>query len=310
MLKIVLGISLQLGPRDSIYGLHAVYFASPWPIIWFESACATLMISPRFRPMAWRALGLFALLLLSVEFRFWPQRSAQPNDGSVRVLLWNVGRFVGGREAVLDAVRGYDADVIVLIEAVNSADRATSIRAKFPEYRLLDLPQELFVLVRGKADGRTYLQASPWSYLERWSVESRGSSFDVMAVDVCGNPKVDRRESLTNIARAAFEAGDRPLIIAGDFNTPPGSFGFDLLKTRLKNAFLARGRGYGPTWPAPAPVLQLDQIWVSRHVHVLSCEPLWTTLSDHRPLLATIRVRPTSHDVDGASVAVPSAPGR
>ena len=58
------------------------------------------------------------------------------------------------------------------------------------------------------------------------------------------------------------------------------------------NAFEEAGDGYAASWPSFAPLLTLDQIWVSATAGVRHCELGWSPISDHRPVVAEIAVLP------------------
>jgi endonuclease/exonuclease/phosphatase (EEP) superfamily protein YafD len=100
-----------------------------------------------------------------------------------------------------------------------------------------------------------------------------------------------RNRELDHIAEIAGDA-ERPVIVAGDFNTTPWSPYFqDLLAgAGLRNA--AEGHGYIGTWPAPfwPALIPID--------HVLLKGPLAATAvrrgpaigSDHYPIIADLRL--------------------
>jgi endonuclease/exonuclease/phosphatase (EEP) superfamily protein YafD len=112
-----------------------------------------------------------------------------------------------------------------------------------------------------------------------------------MLVDIASNPFISRRESLTALAELAREHRDEPLIIMADFNTPPESVHFGLLREDFSNAFETAGNGFSGTWPLPAPVLALDQIWSNGRVAVNECHLVRSWRSDHRSVLASLSVR-------------------
>jgi vancomycin resistance protein VanJ len=51
--------------------------------------------------------------------------------------------------------------------------------------------------------------------------------------------------------------------------------------------------GYRPTWPMPLPVLTLDQMWSNPGFVVESAQGVWTTCSDHRPIIADVTIATT-----------------
>lgn len=61
---------------------------------------------------------------------------------------------------------------------------------------------------------------------------------------------------------------------------------FQPLRRTWTQAFEEVGPGWPGTWPSPLTVMDLDQVWVNRHVRVRRCELDHTRRSDH----AAIRV--------------------
>lgn len=81
---------------------------------------------------------------------------------------------------------------------------------------------------------------------------------------------------------------DRPVVLAGDFNTFQGEKELSdfLTATKLRNA----NPHSLPTYPAWKPLKQLDYILVSPQLEVKHFEVLPVPFSDHLPLLADIRL--------------------
>jgi endonuclease/exonuclease/phosphatase family metal-dependent hydrolase len=119
-------------------------------------------------------------------------------------------------------------------------------------------------------------------------------------------------ESLIN-AVASSAPNNAPVIIAGDFNDW-GNHLSDVLRTDLSvmevfderlstrgfGTYLRRLSGRGPkiqparTFPAALPLLKLDRIYV-RGFTVESAQvlhgPIWAKLSDHAPIMSTLRLK-------------------
>lgn len=91
-----------------------------------------------------------------------------------------------------------------------------------------------------------------------------------------------------------------PCLAVGDFNLTDRSPEYRLLGSRLEDAWRAVGKGRGPTFPAvgslppnfpvPAPLLRLDYIWHSRELRPLSAHLGRNGGSDHRPIVARLRL--------------------
>jgi len=61
---------------------------------------------------------------------------------------------------------------------------------------------------------------------------------------------------------------------------------------RLHDTFVGDGVGWGGTWHNKFPVLRIDQVWVSRHFKVVAATARRTQHSDHRMVLAGVRLVP------------------
>ncbi len=93
-----------------------------------------------------------------------------------------------------------------------------------------------------------------------------------------------------HLARVSASNNQHVTVVLGDFNTPADSAHYEPLRRTFVNAFEEAGQGYGASWPSFAPLLTLDQIWVSGPVEVLHCELGWSPVSDHRPVIAEIAI--------------------
>ena len=109
-------------------------------------------------------------------------------------------------------------------------------------------------------------------------------------------PEVGRRAARREMQIAALlrAAKNRPepLIICGDFNTPPRGLIYQSLTAHFENAFAHVGLGCGFTYPARLPMLRIDHIFTNRFVSALECHVAAATASDHRPVVAEFELRP------------------
>jgi endonuclease/exonuclease/phosphatase (EEP) superfamily protein YafD len=111
----------------------------------------------------------------------------------------------------------------------------------------------------------------------------------VFGCDLASNTLYQRGSHFRELS-SRIAACTSPVIIAGDFNTPLDSVHLDQLRgLELSEAFETAGSGYLPTWPVPAPVLSLDQIWMSRQFKAVRCVRTWNWRTDHAGVIATIR---------------------
>ena len=101
-----------------------------------------------------------------------------------------------------------------------------------------------------------------------------------------------RRAAEARRVRQLMDAVDGPLIVTGDFNSTPYNWAYHHLARGMHDAFTAAGRGLGYTYPAGGPLVRIDYVLASNHWEVVEAwVPDATTLSDHRPVLADLRLR-------------------
>jgi endonuclease/exonuclease/phosphatase (EEP) superfamily protein YafD len=79
----------------------------------------------------------------------------------------------------------------------------------------------------------------------------------------------------------------RPVVVCGDFNTPPTTPPIRALSATLDDAFALRGSGFGYTAPTRLPQQRIDYVFV-RGVSVARVTVGDATTSDHHPVIADL----------------------
>lgn len=105
---------------------------------------------------------------------------------------------------------------------------------------------------------------------------------------------------IERVALSMDRSGSLPVVLGGDFNTPPRSPHVRPLEKRFLDVFAAIGFGYGFTYPADTPWLRLDRFYVSRQWVPLKCEVAPRFESDHRPFYVELALEPARPDDDTA----------
>ncbi|MBI3874997.1 MAG: endonuclease/exonuclease/phosphatase family protein [Verrucomicrobia bacterium] len=104
----------------------------------------------------------------------------------------------------------------------------------------------------------------------------------------------DRQVKVAEELAAHFAKEQRPFLIAGDFNVPDHGAIYHTFAARFTDAFAARGRGYGFTFPGYTrnpltlfgPWLRLDYIWSGESFRPIYCRAEPDRKSQHRAVAA------------------------
>jgi endonuclease/exonuclease/phosphatase (EEP) superfamily protein YafD len=228
--------------------------------------------------------------------------SAAPGGLPLRVVSVNVMSQNRKPERVLEFVRAADPDLLVLVDARQESWQPVlrALEALYPYHapplsrgrppvilfsRHPIVEEQVVQPPRGK---RPYLVAE---------VAVGGETLIVAGVHPSSpsptEPGATRRRNreLDHIAQITGEA-ERPVIVAGDFNTTPWSPHFqDLLAAAgLRNA--AEGKGYVATWPTffwPAQI-PIDHVLIKGRLAVTVLRRGPKVGSDHYPIIADLRL--------------------
>lgn len=283
------GIVLRLTVRDSVDLLAPLYYATPWPVL----AILTLP----FVAVVWRnpKMVLGVIVVAHLFAGAWILESWRTNDpaegvADFKMVQWNVDRPIRRLPGTAARIRQFDADILTIAEPLprhrkvedprNSSLR-DEWRRELPEYQSVFAEGNLLLLVRGEIISERHDIFDEDSFGALYEVEVKGRPMRLLQTDINGIPARSRRTALTALAQLADSLGDKPLIVAGDFNTPRDSVFFDPLRVHHRNAWEHAGIRGADTWPWPVPVLSLDQVWSNDWLKPLRCQNAGNWRSDH-----------------------------
>jgi hypothetical protein len=112
------------------------------------------------------------------------------------------------------------------------------------------------------------------------------------------------REEQVERLQAALGTMREPVVLSGDLNSTPGCAAPARLSARFADAFAEAGSGWGYTFPARRPLLRLDYVLVERSVPATHCRVVATAASDHRPVVADLRIENDTHPPEDGSPAL------
>ncbi|MCH7988723.1 MAG: endonuclease/exonuclease/phosphatase family protein [Planctomycetes bacterium] len=288
------GVIVRLTLRDRSL-LSAILFYSTPPLVLTALLffSAGLLFVRKCRKLS---TGVFAAGILCLIWTFqtsFYHNSERPPDDSIPVLFWNVSHGVMGWSAIAEEIQRSKPQLIGLVEGGKNDEFMREFWSlEFPDYERKVFDGGLVLLVKGnilKTDSGRLGSRSRFASAE---ILLDGLKVTVVLVDICSEPWISRREPLEKLTAVLREKNHKPLLLMGDFNTPPDSLFLRGIRRDLVNAFEEAGDGYSATWPIPVPVLTLDQVWVNKGIEVHRCLLGWSVLSDHRPVLSEITLNP------------------
>ena len=268
--------------------IATVYYAAPPAVL----ACFTVVVAflwrirgKQFVAIAFSGAALPLLFGLAGGKTF---QRAEADGTEFRVLFWNVAGKVRHAERIADEIANYDPEIIGLAEAGSS--RPANLRRwkkAFPSYQVTDLYGGLIILSKRKLEHIASRRTGENGAFRHVRARTATTIVDIILADIESNPLRSRQTPIEDFTALTKAAGDTPVILMGDFNTPAGSIHFRELRKEFANAFELYGIGFAPTWPLPTPVMQIDHAWV-RGLQVSRCEHGWPSVSDHRPVVVHI----------------------
>ncbi len=288
----ILGLTLRLTIRDSLIGFSTLYYMTPLALIVVGAGMCLLSSywnRKRFSSFFW--LIVFSATLvwwIQTDWRF--QTRVEVNEQEMTILFANIAR-TKDPESIAAKIREINPDIVALVEAmvVTNADR-DSWKKTFPEYNYSMINGGTQLLAKGKIGPPWVKALKDGSKLSRSIVTIDGVDLHCYVVDIKSTITASREHALDELAKFTLKSTEKPVLIMGDFNTPPESVHFNALRENYVNLFESAGSGYAATWPFPLPVLALDQIWINHRVTPIECGHQINSRSDHRIIVGRIQV--------------------
>jgi endonuclease/exonuclease/phosphatase (EEP) superfamily protein YafD len=301
-------VSVHRLPHDA-WPVALVTFLPQWFWLVIPGVLAAISALGGWR---WAVAGNLALLVASAQLLagwVWPtHRAASPSKPvALTVLTWNVHNQFRRVEEVRQTIEALRPDLICLQEA-----RDAAFEQMLPGWDFVDA-----IGLKLYARPGLHLQAAPVRLrgipVRPWlaaTIRVNGRQVDVLGVHVTTNEDAggawrrgesvraflcraaqQRRVQLEAIAGVSFPP--HPLVVLGDFKTPPLSPLYRLLQWRLTDCFAARGHGLGLTYVAAGhfPSWRIDYVWCNDGLEPLRCTVGRAGPSDHRPVVAELALR-------------------
>jgi endonuclease/exonuclease/phosphatase (EEP) superfamily protein YafD len=271
-------------------------------------AVAVITLSARRR--AWEAVAIAAVAALLPWIFVAPYGSGdQPEaagGSTLRVMLINAHQGGASAHDIVAATTGNRVDLLVVTELSGQLahDLTTAGLDRTVTARWVRLPGQDGVTDDPEAGmgvwGRVALAEPADVPGTRWpamqaTLTAGATSFTLLAGHVAAPFPSDGRQwaqELSSLRTVAAEV-DGPKLLLANLNATPWHADFRRMSDAgLRDAADALGRGPRATWPtwSPVPVLSLDHALVGGGIGVDSVETVVIGGSDHRGLLAVLRL--------------------
>jgi endonuclease/exonuclease/phosphatase (EEP) superfamily protein YafD len=281
------------------------------PVLYFAAWLKLVILAALIRPQR-AILGLLPpllwLLLVLIPFRLH-----SGGQGDFSALSWNIQAGLSGPEKIAGLLAENKADIIALQEARLPMAQPGGVDPVpvLLQRNKLNVARggergELVILSRFTMVSQRLHNLGGLSQALEVRLEINGKIVRVLDVHLMtgdpqgllkGQPLMSRRRVTlsaetrrlqANSLAAVALSSEEPMILMGDFNSPPSSIAYRTLSTQLKDSFSSAGWGWGLTFPASHPFWRIDYIWC-RGLTPVGCQVLQLPASDHRPVLAQIK---------------------
>lgn len=222
----------------------------------------------------------------------------------LRLLTYNVRSLRDDVEAVAAVIRSCEPDVVCVQEAPRMlrwrSKRAALARRSGLVVATANRPGGLMVMttlaVKVISTRFTLLPKTPNLHqraVAMADVELRGSRWNIASVHL--GVDADERSRHLESLFAFVEAGESPLVVAGDFNNEPDGPIWRSLAARLQDSYAVAPDGPAATYPARRPQRRIDGVFADPRIEVVACRTVHdapdvlVAASDHLPVLAVLR---------------------
>ncbi len=238
----------------------------------------------------------------------------------IRLITYNIHKGIGGLdrlyrpERIVDAVARYEPDIVLLQEVDEGVPRSRGDRQVDVLGEALGLAHRVFhpnVKLRRGHYGNAILSRFPFTEEHRLDLtmpmkkrrgaiavnchltlngHSRTLKVFNLHLGLAGYERKRQLRKLLNWDVLDHTQAATPLVVAGDFNDVWGNLG----RVVMEPAGFRPAMGRVLTFPAYAPVMPLDRVFLRGEVRVENCfacrSELARRASDHRPLVVELTV--------------------
>lgn len=243
-------------------------------------------------------LGVVAMLcaggLMWPEYARYVEPAAAPAAaGRIKIVQFNAFKRNIDLDRVAAWIAAQDADIVTLQEARHDLRDAL---VKRMGYQVAGSKEHVMILSRRPRLRmvRPPLDASPLTYVNA-TYPSESGPFEVMTTHLDWPLYDTHPRQLTDLASVVARRPRERMILTGDFNSTPWSFGLRRADAALGLIRRDRALFSFPThidrWDQPPPVLPIDHVYAGPGWRTVSIERGPDLGSDHYPLVVILAPR-------------------
>ncbi len=291
-------------PGESAWRSALLIYAPQWPFAILPAVAALwALLARRGGLLIANLVVLWVALFTVADLQIPGPPPATEGRQTIRVMTWNLHAYPYRLEEMCERVEEWDPDILCTQES-----GAGEFRKLLPDH-FTRSGGDLRIFSRYKIlrHQHVILEPYPPRVALMCEIETDGGPITVLTVHF---PRATQKGGLPadwallpdyvegglRVRETKFEGllewlpDDRPLIVAGDMNTPPSSKYYRMLAERMQDAFAARGSGFGHSfvWREIWPLLRIDYVWFSGGIEALSCTTGQNAPSDHRPVISDL----------------------
>ena len=262
------------------------------------------------------ALTFFAFALLGLNI---PWRNiTRPTGTPLRVMTYNIHHASTSVNQVAEIIKQAEPDVVCLQEANSHSlwprDPLPSVMEHFRGWHVAR-SGDVATLSRYPIVSQRSVRLSPGTdrVVLATVIKCNGREVNVLNTHLSAGAgpesiRTRKRAIRAYLARCAGIRGEQiatvlevargttgPVVITGDFNTPPRGLVYRGIAGQYQDAFAAAGWGFGYTFRSDTPVLRIDYIFTGRGTEPTSCRTVRSASSDHRALVADLAIAAPAH---------------
>ncbi len=227
-------------------------------------------------------------------------KNAQENGLGIRVLSLNCA----GNARAAEEVTKWNPDIVLLQESPSRENVEQLAYKLFKENGCFLFGTDTSLIVNGTIGSSRNDPASHFTYAEvelqsgkKVNVISLRLSPPVFRLDFWKpgfwidhrEKRIEHRQQIAEIiSYLKTTSQETPVIIGGDFNSPPNDAALTAMRPQFRDAFSKAGNGWGATGTNDYPLFRVDQIWISQNFQATSLTAHNTLHSNHRFVIADL----------------------